>query len=102
MSGRRDEDLLYFALGLAVILALLIAGLSGNLAEDLPMNIIRIGARLAALERQRRGHVPDRQRPRAEAEGRAWSLGSTRPTMSTSSGPSRPRNRCGPAEDHNP
>ena len=32
MSGRPDEDLLYFALGLAVILALLIAGLSGNLA----------------------------------------------------------------------
>ena len=28
MSGRRDEDLLYFALGLAVILALLVVGLS--------------------------------------------------------------------------
>ena len=37
------------------------------------MNIIRIGARLAALERQRRGHVPDRQRV-AEAGARlvAW------------------------------
>ena len=73
MSGRPDEDLLYFALGLAVILALLIAGLSGNPAGVLPMNMISIGARLAALERQRRGHVPDRQRL-AEAGARlvAW------------------------------
>ena len=29
MRGRPDEDLLYFALGLAVILALLVVGLTG-------------------------------------------------------------------------